>query len=441
MLTSGEYGSINVYQTWFNIIIIFTTLNLQYGSFSTAMTKFEDDRDRYISSMQGLSTIITLGIFALYIPVRGVVNSATELTTVLMIAMCIEMIAQPAFGFWSGKKRFDFDYKNLVIVTLLNSVLNPILGIVMVVNLEDKVFGRIYSGLIIQVLLFGTLYVFNYIKGKAFFVKKYWKYALSFNIPLIPYYLSQIVFNQSDRLMIAKISGNEQAGLYSVAYSLSIVLNFVVTAINNSFVPWKYKKLKNKDTSRISRVSCGISALVMGMLLILILCAPEVIRIMAAKEYYAARWVVPPVAASIFFLFLTQLFINIEFFFEEKSMLVIGSILSALVNVGLNALFIPKYGFVAAGYTTLFSYLLFVVCNYICAVRVLKKHWPEKKIDDIYNVKLLVLMSGLFLLLMFGCTILYNYIVIRYAIIFVVAVLIVVYRRKLLEFVKIVKNR
>lgn len=441
LLTSGEYGSYNVYQTWFNIIIIFTTLNLQYGSFSTAMTKFEEDRDRYISSIQGLSTVITLLLFALYIPFRGFVNDATELTTMFMLAMCIEMIVQPAFGFWSGKKRFDFDYKNLVIVTLMNSVLNPILGILMVLGSDDKVFAKIYSGLIIQVVLFGTLYFINFIRGKAFFVKQYWKFALQFNIPLIPYYLSQIVFNQSDRLMIAKICGKDKAGIYSVAYSLSLVLNFVITAVNNSFVPWKYKKLKNKDTSRISRVSCGISAFVMVMLLMLILCAPEVIRIMADEEYYAARWVVPPVAASVFFLFLTQLFINIEFFFEEKSMLVAGSILSALVNIGLNALFIPKFGFVAAGYTTLFSYLLFALCNYVCAIRVLKKHWPEKKISQIYNIKLLFLMSAVFLILMVGCTLLYDYMVIRYGIVAIVLVLAVVFRKKLLEFVRIVKRR
>ena len=45
----------------------------------------------------------------------------------------------------------------------------------------------------------------NYKQGKKFFSKKYWKYALKFNIPLIPYYLSQVVFNTSDRIMISYI--------------------------------------------------------------------------------------------------------------------------------------------------------------------------------------------------------------------------------------------
>lgn len=441
LLNSSEYGAINVYQTWFNIIIIFTTLNLQYGSFSKAMVKFEDDRDRYISSVQGLSTVLTIGCFAVYYLFRKPLNSITELSTVLMMIMCIEMIIQPAFGFWSGKKRFDYEYKNLVIVTVVNSLLNPVLGVILVLNMEDKVLGRICSGLVLQLVLFGTIYVLNLIRGKAFFVKKYWKYALGFNIPLIPYYLSQIIFNQSDRLMIAKISGDDKAGIYSVAYSLSIVLNFVITAINNSFVPWKYKKLKNKDCSRIGTVSTGIAGMIMVMMLVMILCAPEIIRIMAAPEYYEARWVVPPVAASIFFLFLTQLFINIEFYYEEKTMLVAGSVLSAVVNIVLNAIFIPMFGFVAAGYTTLFSYIIFVVCNYFCAVRVLKKHWPEKKISDIYQMKMMVLMSVLFLGCMAVCTVLYDHIIIRYGIIACIMVVAFIKRDKVLEYVRLIRKK
>ena len=54
LMTTQQYGQYSIYQSWMNIVAIFATLNLQYGSFDTAMIKFENDRDRYISSIQGI---------------------------------------------------------------------------------------------------------------------------------------------------------------------------------------------------------------------------------------------------------------------------------------------------------------------------------------------------------------------------------------------------
>ena len=49
LLTTEQYGEYTIYTSWYNIFSIFLTLNLAYGSFSTAMVKYEDRRDSYIS--------------------------------------------------------------------------------------------------------------------------------------------------------------------------------------------------------------------------------------------------------------------------------------------------------------------------------------------------------------------------------------------------------
>ena len=51
------------------------------------------------------------------------------------------------------------------------------------------------------------------------------------------------------------------------------------------------------------------------------------------------------------------------FYFEENSYLVKGSILSAVLNIVLNFILIPVFGYVVAGYTTLFSYIVFWLSN------------------------------------------------------------------------------
>ena len=66
LMTTQQYGQYSIYQSWMNIVAIFATLNLQYGSFDTAMIKFENDRDRYISSIQGIVSVLTLITLIIY---------------------------------------------------------------------------------------------------------------------------------------------------------------------------------------------------------------------------------------------------------------------------------------------------------------------------------------------------------------------------------------
>ena len=92
LLTTEQYGQIVVYTSWQSVLQIFLTLNLAYGSFSNAMLKFEDNRDGYIASVQGICLVLT-GLFLLvYLPFAGLWNQLFEMPTWAMILMAVEMI-------------------------------------------------------------------------------------------------------------------------------------------------------------------------------------------------------------------------------------------------------------------------------------------------------------------------------------------------------------
>ena len=59
LLTTEEYGQYTIYSSWSGILMIFLTLNLAYGSFQTAMIKYEDKRSEYINSIQGISLFLS----------------------------------------------------------------------------------------------------------------------------------------------------------------------------------------------------------------------------------------------------------------------------------------------------------------------------------------------------------------------------------------------
>jgi O-antigen/teichoic acid export membrane protein len=212
----------------------------------------------------------------------------------------------------------------------------------------------------------------------------------------------------------------------------------VLNAINNSYVPWFYGAIKEKKWEDSKKVANGISLLMAVLLLGIIWLAPEVIYIMAGKSYYEAVWVVPPVAMSLLLLFYAQLFINTAFYYEKKGFLVWASIWSALLNIVLNVLLIPWIGYIAAGYTTFVSYIVFALLNYWGA----RKH-VKSEIDMrcLYDLKTLILIFAGFVLLSFGAMALYSVFVIRYIVI-AVALGIVVWKREILiKYLKMFKKK
>lgn len=438
LLTTEQYGQFSVYSSWMNIFTIFITLNLSYGSFPKAMIKFEDDRHGYVAAIQNL-TVVLAGVFLLiYLPFRNFWNPLLELPTGLVCLMVAEIVFQSALLCWYGQRRFEYKYKGVVVVTLLVAMASPILAYIFVANSAEKGYARIVGYAMIIILAGLACFVYTFIRGKGGTKKEYWKYALQFNIPLVPYYLSQVVFNQSDRIMISHISGTDKAGMYSVAYTLATLMTFVLNAINNSYVPWFYQKIKENKGEDNRPMANGISALMAFMLLAVIALAPEIITIMAGRSYGEAIWVVPPVAMSILLLFYCQLFINVEFYYEEKTMLVWGSIGAAVINIVLNALLIPVFGFVAAGYTTLASYIVFAVSNYL-TLKIIAKRYDTQ--FHYFDLKALIGIFLVFALLSFTAMALYESPWIRYAIIAAVLLTLVIFHKKVIAFIKSVLVR
>ena len=100
------------------------------------------------------------------------------------------------------------------------------------------------------------------------------------------------------------------------------------------------------------------------------------------------------------------------FYFEKNKAIMFASIVSAIMNVILNGIFIKKYGFVAAGYTTLICYFLYSVFHYYF----MKKICKEENIPCVYKGWAFWICEIVFVALCLGCNMIYNYPRVRYLI-------------------------
>lgn len=440
IMTDAEYGRFTVYNSWLGIVQIIVSLNLAAGVYTRGLVKNEQDQDRFSSAMLGLSTTCFLVWSLIYAALHREVNELLEMSTLLMTSMLVETWAHAAYQFWSNRERVYYRYKKLVILTLTYVILRPVMGVLLVLQAETgrQVEARVLATVGVNVVLFSGLYFSIFRKGQLFFDKQYWLYALRFNIPLLPHYLSQIVLNQSDRLMINRICGPQETAYYSVAYTIAMVLQILNNSVSATMNPWIYRAIKKGELKKIGSVSY-IVLLMIGLLNVaVILVAPELLWILAPGSYQVAKWVIPPVTVSVYFMFLYNLFVTFEFYFEKTHYVAAATMVGAVLNVFLNAWLIPKLGFVAAGYTTLLCYILYALAHFYFMKKVCDEHLERSKV---YDAKVILSIGVGLLTVSVVIMALYNTVIIRYALLLCLSVFAVIKRRIFVGLFKDLKGR
>lgn len=437
LMSTQEFGMYSTYNAWYQIIYIFITLRIATGVYTQGLVKFDKDKDRFQSSMLGLSiTIITLSSVLLFINMEFWIG-VTGLSTVLLYAILTDSMADTIFQLWQRRELYEVRWKTLIYISVLNSILTSAIGIYAVLHFRLKVEARVLSSVTINVLLFTPLLVKQFRNNRTFYNYNYWKYAILYSLPLIPHYLSQVVLNQADRIMIASISGTDKAGIYSLAYSLALVMQIVNDAINKTLDPWLFRQIKNKNYKDISKISYQLMVVVGGINLLLIILAPEIVYIFAPMEYFEAIWVIPPVSSSVYFIFMYNFFVDFEFYYEKTRWISIASIAGALLNIILNYFMIPQYGFLAAGYTTLVCYLIYVIAHFVFMSIICKNELGN---IHVYNAKIILIISFSFMFIAAFFTMLYKHILARYIIVTTIFIILIFCHKKIINYYKIFKG-
>ncbi len=412
LLTTEEYGEYSLFTTWVNIFSVFATLNMSGGVYYNGITKYGRNVRDYTLSLQILGNICTvialLCVTVVYKPLSGILGLKYE----YILLMFLVLFFQPAFLMWTSEQRLAFSYRAMVWVTLCYSIMIPVIGLVLTGFFDLGAAGVICGYAAANCIIGFFFYLRNFLGRKAAIVS-YWRNVLSFSIPLIPHYLAHIVLGQSDRIMLNYYEGKSQAGIYTLAYQVGMVLTIIVCGINDSLTPWMYLKLKDKNYDNIKEMVFLLVLLYSAISVPLILLAPEIILLLGTDEYYQAIYVIPPVVISTLINVVYGMFGTVLFYYEKPKLVSAASFSGALLNVILNVLFIPHFGLCAAGYTTLVSAVLMMVLNGIFMYRCCRKNSLPK---DLFGIRRLGILLGIMTVFLTVSVVLYRYTAARYII-------------------------
>ena len=428
ILSTDEFGRYNVFDSWLQIITIFVTLRIYSGSYTQGLVKYENNWNVYTSSIQGLVLTLCLLWSVLYFIFHDSINILLNLSTPQMISMIVLIWATAVFNLWAAEKRVSLEYKSLVVLTIIVSLAKPIVGIIFIIMSTDKVMARILALTLVEFIGYSWIFFISIRKGKTFFNAIYWKRAILLNTPLILHYLSQTVLNSSNRIMIARMVNDDKAGIYSLAGQISTVMTIFGSTLTLTLTPWIYKKIKAGNAKDVIGISY-MSLIIVGTVnIFLILIAPEIVYAFAPNTYKEALWIISPLAIGTLFTYSYDLFSKIEFYYEKTAFIMVASVIGAILNIGLNFLLIPVAGYMVTAYVTLICMIIYAIAHYLAS-----NYLSHKNLGySLFEISTLIKGASFFVALSLFIQVLYNYTILRYAIICIIG-LIILYHRKLIR--------
>lgn len=407
LLSPFEYGTMSVYYSYEQFFLIVATLELSLGAYQRGILKYKNDIRLFTSSLIVLSMLITSLIGLVIVLNINYIDNLLQVTAQTTLWMIVYFLFQPSYTCWQNYQRFKYKYKSVVVSTIAYTLLSTLAALAGIIFISPTSNSRIVSSLIVQ-SLFCLPFVFKLVDIKMMVNSKnkvidMWKFCLNFQWPLVFHSLSYLVLGQSDKVMISQLVGPSEAGLYSVAYTLSNVAIIFQTAINQAYKPWRYQTIENGQLSKISKAT--ISQLVVLLVVItgFILLMPEIISILFTRYYYHCLQIIPPITIGVYFMFLYTVFADVESYFGKTKYIMLVSVVCAIINIIGNYIGIKNYGYESCAYVTLFSYVLFSFLHYLFMLKTIKQNsfkqsdFPIKTICFISIVALLIVPLSLML--------------------------------------------
>lgn len=430
LMPTEQYGIVSTFMSWQSMLSAVITLNLASGVFNNGMLEFKEDRSVFQFSLVIISSSTAVVFMVIYSLFSPSLDQLFEMPKTLIYLLGVYYFFVPIFGYWSGRQRYEYKYKLLTCVTIGIALLSLGFSLFAVISVPDEQKGvaRIIASDLPHILVGAILLVCLGVKAKFKAKMEYIIYALKFNLPLLPHYVSMYALSSSDRIMITKIVGATYTAIYSVSYTVGMVINIVWTSIESAIAPWIYEKLSIGDKKSVRIRTFQILAFFAILSNFCALFAPDIISILAPEQYWEGVYIIPSIAASSYFIAAYSMHMRIELYYKQTAYATICTCITAGINLVLNYIFIQKFGYIAAGYTTLACYALLFTLHSI------NVHY--RGFADALDSTKIWGLSALVLVVSCLMNVVYRYNIVRYTIIGIVSVLLFAKRKYILNILR-----
>lgn len=376
LLSTDDYGIYSTFIAYEGILYVIIEMAMN-SSYKSAWYRYKNqqvgkDYYSYVSTSMILIMISTTIWFLLFIIGSSWLSNLLGLSKVSLILLVVYSASGGIIACFNAHVSIQYEYKRFIKISGINAISNIVLSLVLINTFftNTRYLGRMI-GTAVPALFIAVYIIITFLrKAKPGNYKEFVSWGLKYSLPIIPYGIGLVLLGTFDRIMITKIDGPNSTGIYSFAYNIFALVNVTAISLDNVWSPWLYEKMDGKNYSVIRKRGSKYTFLMLLFSSIVILLGPELVKILGSKDYWDAAYCVIPIVAGGYFSFLCTLPISVEYFYERTKLIAGGTIIAGLLNIVLNYIFIIKYGYVAAAYTTLVTYMLYFLIHYIVVKKI-----------------------------------------------------------------------
>lgn len=254
------------------------------------------------------------------------------------------------------------------------SLLNALLSIILVVVCDMSVAGRVL-GITLSTSTFGIfgLYIFK----RRGVVKKFDASIIKeelavFGLPSLPMNLKGTILSFTDKIFIANLLSLSAAGVYTVSSQVAMLVDVFVRSIALAYTPWTYKKLSEEcqqSNIKILKSLYLLIGVVFSVSLFIFFISKYGIYLILDEQYWGATDYLFWLIAANAVMGIQLLLVNFIYYRKKVKVYSVLSIVSILLNVLLNYLFIKSDGALGASKATFLVYSFTLLVTIVIVYR------------------------------------------------------------------------
>lgn len=382
VLTKEEYGTLGLITTTMMLMVALGKAGLSDGVIRFYKKSVSNKHEEIVFNSTVFFQGISQSVVAVFIYVFGVLivneiwGMKNEQLSCFMI-MTIALFVRPIIIVILNIMRVNGKTIYINIVGVVNRLLSVFMSLCLLIfyvkNVSGYFVGIVGADFVVAVVLLIWL-VSNYKLQWSKISPRLGGDLVNFGWPLLMSELSYLLISYADRYMIAAYWGNNAVGEYSAGYNLANYISGVITfALSFAIIP-TYVEIFTTEGREGTELFLEKS---MGYLLILIIpicfgyyaIADDLFSILTSEKYVNAARFSPIILVGTFALGLNSV-LYAGLYLHNKSIVILAITAGAvLVNIGLNVMFLPKFGVMGAALATLFTCILMNMTTALCSFR------------------------------------------------------------------------
>jgi len=192
---------------------------------------------------------------------------------------------------------------------------------------------------------------------------------------------SRVIFgfivSSSDRYVIGFFMGAEKVGIYSAAYGIGSIILMFSAYIVYILRPTVYNLFdKKKDDEVKIYLSYALKYLLMfsipSVFGLFILAKPLLTNLTTTEFISEGEFIIPIVAISIVYHAVAMIFGMVILFYKRSKLFVSVFGFAAALNLGLNIIFVPRWGIIGAAITTFVAYYILAIIVWYISYKQMK---------------------------------------------------------------------